>query len=259
MEPKILTFDIETAPITGYVWGMFDQNLGLNQIKEDWHLLAWAAKWTGSSKIMYMDNSRERNVTNDKKLISGLWNLLDQADIVVTQNGDKFDIKKFNARAMIHGLKPPSPFRSTDTYKESKRVASFTSHSLEYMASKLNKKYQKLKHPKYPGMELWTEVLKGNQDAWKEMKLYCIQDVLVTDELFTTIQGWIKTQNMACYSDNAVIRCTCGSSRLIKKGPVYTDAGKFQGYKCLSCGKRPKGRINLFSKEKKNSLLKDRR
>lgn len=259
--PKILVFDIETAPIEAYVWGLYDQNIGLNQIKQDWTILAWAAKWYNepASETMYMDNSKIKNVRDDKKLVKGLWKVLNQTDIIITQNGDKFDVKKFNARAAIHKLPPVGPIRSTDAMKESRKVFGFTSQSLEYTSDVLNVKYKKLKHKKYPGMELWTETLKGNQDAWKEMKTYCIHDVLSTEEKFQHIQGWIKTQNMACYFDDAQIRCRCGSANIYKKGFVYTDTGKFQGYKCRDCGKRPKGRLNLLSREKRDSLLKENR
>lgn len=257
--PKILVFDIETAPITAYTWGMYDQNIGLNQIKSDWHLLSWAAKWYGepANKVIYMDNSKAKDIKNDKALIKGLWKLLDEADIVIAQNGDKFDIKKFNARAAIHGLLPPSHYRSTDTLKESRKVFSFTSHSLEFMSDKLNTKYKKLKHAKYPGFELWKAILEGDQKAWKEMEVYCIHDVLATEELYGKIQAWIKTQNLATFFDDADVRCRCGSTNIIKKGFVYTDAGKFQGYKCRDCGKRPKGRANLLSMIKKKRLLKE--
>lgn len=260
-DPKILTFDIETAPITAYSWGLFDQNIGLNQIKADWFILSWAAKWYGepASKVIYMDNSKAKDIQNDKALVMGLAALLEQADIVITQNGDKFDIKKLNARAAIHGLPPIKVCKSTDTLKESRKVFSFTSHKLEYMTEKLNTKYKKLKHEKYPGFELWKAILNGDKQAWIEMKKYCIHDVLATEELYQKIHGWIKTQNMACYFDDAVIRCRCGSKNLWKDGFVYTDAGKFQGYKCKDCGKRPKGVTNLFSTEKKKSLVKERK
>ena len=259
--PKILIFDIETAPIKAYTWGLWNQNIGLNQIKHDWHFLAWAAKWYGdpSSKVMYADNSKAKNVRDDRKLVKALWVLLDRADIVITQNGEKFDIRKFNARAVVHGLPPVSPFRSTDTLKESRRAFSFTSHKLAYMTEKVNKKYKKLPHNEYPGFELWVEVLKGNQRAWRVMKTYCIDDVLSTEELYDNIQGWIRTQNMANYFDDAKIRCRCGSTDIIKAGPVYTDVGKFQGYRCKrrGCNKRPRGNKNLFSTEKKGNQLKE--
>ena len=258
-DPKILVFDIETAPIKAYVWDLYDQNIGINQIIEDWHMLAWAAKWYGDpeSKMMYMDTSKCKTPSDDKALVQGLWNLLDQADIVITQNGKKFDVRKFNARAKIHGLDAPSPFRNTDTYREGKNTFGFTSHSLEYMSDKINKKYKKLKHARFPGFDLWKEVLNGNKQAWADMKEYCINDVLATDELYGHIRGWIKTQNMAAFYDDSEIRCVCGSVNIFKKGFVYTDGGKFQGFKCRDCGKRPRGRVNLLSTEKRRSMTKE--
>lgn len=265
-QPKILVFDIETAPMELYGWGLFNQNFSLNQIKKDWHFLAWAAKWYGdpASKTMYMDNRRAKNVADDKKLVKGLWKLLDKADIVITQNGEKFDIRKFNARAVEHGLPPVSPFRSTDTLKESRRSFAFTSHKLEFMTEKINKKYKKLKHKEYPGFDLWEAVLRGDKRAWKVMKTYCIHDVLATEELYDHIQSWIRTQNMANYFDDAKMRCrSCGSTKLWKKGPVYTDVGKYQGYQCRNkirgriCNKRMRGTRNLFDKRKKRGQTKE--
>lgn len=259
MKPKIFVFDIETAPITSYTWGTRKQNISLNQIKKDWHLLAWAGLWYGDpkSKVIYRDTSKQKDISDDKKLVKELCDLLSQADIILTQNGDKFDVRKLNARAAIHKLPPYKKPKSTDTYKESKKVFGFTFHSLEYMASILNVKYKKLKHPKFPGQDLWNEVLKNNKEAWAEMKKYCINDVFTTEELYKGIQGWIKTQNLSCYFDDAEIRCRCGSNNLSKDGFVYTDAGKFQGYICKDCNKRPHGKTNLLSTEKKMNLLKD--
>lgn len=260
MKPKILVWDIETSPMVTYNFGLYDQNIRIDQIKEDWTILSWGAKWLGDldSKAIYKDNRHSKNVRDDKQLVASLIELLEEADICITHNGDNFDIKRVNTRALLNGLPPYKHPKSTDTYKESKKVFSLTYNSLEYTSTNVNKKYQKLKHEEYPGLSLWKEVLKGNNHAWDVMKKYCLHDVFATEEYFNAIQGWIKTQNLACYFDDSTIRCLCGSDRIIKKGFAYTDSGKYQGYKCLDCGKRPKGKINLFDATKKKSLLKDK-
>lgn len=257
-EPKILVFDIETAPITAYTWGLFDQTIGLNQIKSDWFILAWAAKWYGDppSKMIYMDSHKSKNIQDDRQLLVGMSYLLNHADIVITQNGDAFDIKKLNARAAINRLPPIKPCKSTDILKESRKVFKFTSHKLEYMTNVLNTKYKKLKHDEYPGFELWSEILNGNQHAWSVMKKYCINDVLATEEAYTNIRGWIKTQNLACYMDDMITRCPCGSDDLMKRGYAHTEAGKFQIYQCQKCGKWPRSPVNLLSKDHKKKLLR---
>lgn len=256
-EPKILILDIETAPLTVYTWGLYDQNVGLNQIKNDWYILSWAAKWLGKEKVMYMDNSKAVEVSNDVRLVKGLAALLDEADIIITQNGEAFDIKKLNARAVINGLPPIKPCKSTDILKEGRKVFKFTSHKLEYVSSVLNTKYKKLKHEEYPGFELWKAILSGDKHAWTVMKKYCIHDVLSTEEAYTKIQGWIKTQNLAAYVDDAVMRCHCGSDNVVKQGYAHTEAGKYQIYQCRSCGKWPRSPVNLLSVTKKKNSLRE--
>ena len=44
---NILFLDIETAPLLGYVWGLWKNNVGLNQIYRDSYVLNWAASWLG--------------------------------------------------------------------------------------------------------------------------------------------------------------------------------------------------------------------
>lgn len=261
LKPKILVYDLETAPITSYTWGLFDQTIGLNQIKDDWYILAWAAKWLNepASKTIYRDSRNSKNIQDDKKLVQELSELINLADGVITQNGEKFDIKKLSARAVINKLPPIKSCNSTDILKEGRKVFKFTSHKLEYVSEKLNTKYKKLKHEEYPGFELWKAILAGDKHAWKVMEKYTVHDVLATEESYNKIQGWIKTQNLSVYDDTILIKCNCGSKQLIKQGYAYTDSGKYQIYQCKNCGKWPRSRVNLLSKEKKQSLLKNGR
>lgn len=255
-EAKILVLDIETSPLTVYSWGLNDQTLGTHQLKTDWSILAWCAKWLGSSKPIYADCRRQKDIHDDKALLIRLIKLMNKADIIVTQNGEKFDFKKINARALMNGLPPIKPYKSTDIYKEGKKMFSFTSHSLDYISDKLNKKYKKLKHARYPGFSLWKAIEEGDKGAWPEMERYCINDVLATEEAYLNIQGWIKTQNLSSYSDSVAQRCHCGSSNLKPRGFAHTDSGKYQIYRCSDCGKWPRSKANLLNADKKKGLLK---
>lgn len=255
-KPKILLLDIETAPILGYVWGLWENNLGLNQIKSDWHILAWAAKWLEDpvSKIMYQDQRKAKNIEDDKQLLKGIWKLIDDADIIITQNGVSFDIKKLNARFVLNGMPPPSSFKHVDTKRIASKKFAFTSNKLEYMTNKLCTKYKKLKHNKFSGFELWSECLKGNLEAWNEMEKYNKYDVLSLEELYLKLQPWDNSINFNLYTDDLTKVCACGSTSFKKNGYKYTSVGKYQRYSCLSCGSEAKDRNNLFSKEKKASL-----
>lgn len=261
--PKILIFDVETAPILGYVWGLWENNVALNQIKSDWHLLSWSAKWYENKKgelfgphkkIMYQDQRGKKNVEDDKELLLGIWKLLDEADIVLTQNGKSFDEKKLNARFVLNGLEPPSSYRHIDTKVLAYKRFALTSNKLEYMTDKLCKKHKKLKHTKFFGFDMWKECLAGNLSAWKEMERYNKADVLSLEELYQILSAWDNSINFNVYNDSDKIVCSCGSKEFQKRGFFFTNNGKYQRFRCKSCGKETRSKDNLLSKDKRKAL-----
>lgn len=252
--PKILFFDIELAPIVAEVWDLWDQNVGLNQIVTDWSVLSWAAKWANNKRVIYQSVQGQTDLRDDKVILETIWKLLDEADIVVTQNGVAFDSKKLNARFIIHGMPPPSSYKHIDTCKLAKKHFKFTSNKLEYLTDKLNTKYKKLKHKKFPGHELWKECLKANNEAWKEMKKYNIWDVLALEELYPKLIAYDHNSsiNFALYNKNAEkddFLCKCGSTERTKYGYAFTKVGKFQRYKCVICSNESRGSENILKKK----------
>lgn len=250
--PKILLFDIETLPIEAYVWQLWDNNVALNQIKKDWTVLSWSAKWLEDSdkNLMYADVRNEKNVRNDKKILQKIWKLLDEADIVITQNGVKFDSKKLNARFAIYNMPPPSPYKHIDTYRIAKRHFNFTSNKLEYMAQALGVKYKKLKHKKFPGFEMWSECLNKNIEAFKEMELYNKYDVLALQGVYERLIVWDNTINFNVFNPEVMV-CTCGSKEFSENGYDYQKLGTYKRYKCKKCGKHYKDGVNLLKDTKK--------
>ena len=255
-KPKVLFLDIETAPILASVWGIFDQNIPLNMVESDWHLLSFSAKWRDDKQMIYLDQRKEKNVEDDSKLLKALWVLLDQADIVVGHNVRSFDVKKINARFIANDMQPPSSFKMIDTLSIARKQFGFTSNKLEYLSEKLNTKYKKLKHDKFPGFELWKQCLAGNKDAWKEMEKYNRHDVLALEELFDKLIPWDSSINFNVYHDEEETICKCGSRDFIRNGFFYSSVGRYQRYRCSKCGSEIKDRYNLLSKEKRESLKK---
>lgn len=254
--PKVLIFDIETSPIEARVWGLWDQNISLNQIVKDWSVLSWSAKWLGDppTKVMYQDTRGQRNVRDDKKLLMGIHALLDEADIVITQNGKRFDQKKLFARFILNGMSKPSEFKHIDICQIAQNLFGFTSNKLEYLTDKLCKKYKKLKHKNYPGMELWNACLDNIKAAWKEMEKYNKYDVLSLEELYEVVSPWYNPINFNLYHDEDTYICNCGGEKFQKRGFKYTETGKFQRFQCVKCKGWSRSAVNLFTKEKKASL-----
>ncbi len=254
--PRVLFLDIETAPIEAYVWGLYDQNVGLNQIKNDWFILAWAAKWQGEERVYYADKRKTWRTRKDKALITPLWRLMDKADIIVTQNGVKFDAKKLNARFVINKMGPPAGYRHRDTKKIASKYFGFSSNSLAFMARILDLPIGKGEHSEFPGMELWIECLKGNQAAWREMEKYNKRDIAVLELIYDRLVAWDSSVNYNVYHDREDFVCQCGHPAFKREGFHYTDAGKFQRYRCKQCGTLYRSAKNLLDTIKRQSLMR---
>lgn len=227
-----LLLDIETSPNLADVWGLWNQNVSLNQLRESSYTLCWAAKWHGEKKIFFGSEWG-----NPLDFIGEIWNLMDEADAITTYNGDHFDLKTLNKEFLLEGLGPPSPYRSIDLYKVVKKQFQFPSYKLEYVLKKL-KLTQKIKHGL--GHELWVRVLNGDKKAQALMAKYCKGDIFPSlEELHDTLLPWIPNYpNILLYTEEdkrgECVRCTEGT--LQKRGFHYTANGKFQTYRCTGCG-----------------------
>lgn len=247
--PKILTLDIETSPLESFTWGTFDQNVGVEQIKTEWSVLSFAAKWLGKPKVIYADTSGRGvdKIRDDGDLLDQLWRLLDEADIVVAQNGVSFDLKKINARMLMAGQGPYSPVRVIDTLRAAKQHFKFTSNKLAWLSKHLTDAPKSL-HNKYPGFELWSECLLDNPTAWAEMKKYNKQDVIATEKLYLKLRPWITQHpNLATYSMREDLTCPkCDSPELQARGYTVTQSGKYQRLHCQKCGGWSRSKTNLI-------------
>ena len=153
-------------------------------------------------------------------------------------------------------MQPPSNFKQIDTLKLARKHFALTSNKLAYMTDKLCTKYKKRTHHKFEGFELWKECLAGNLKAWKEMEKYNKHDVLSLEELYTKLIPWDSSVNFTLYGDSPDHICPCGDTRLNKKGYYYTSAGKYQRYRCRSCGAQTYSGKNLYLGPKHRGVVR---
>jgi DNA polymerase elongation subunit (family B) len=225
---KILHLDIESSPNTAHVWGLWQQNVSINQLMESSYVLCYAAKWQGEEDI-HFDSVHQ---SKPKSMLKGIHVLLDQADAVVHYNGTKFDIPTLNKEFLLHGYNPPSPYKQIDLLRVVRSNFRFPSNKLDYVAQRLGlgKKHD------HEGHELWVKCMNGDKDAWKRMEAYNIQDVVLLESLYDKLLPWIKTHpNHNLYTDDVVCP-TCSGHRLQKRGTAISSVGTYQRYQCKDCG-----------------------
>ena len=258
MSARICTLDIETSPILAYVWGLFKQFVNINQIHTDWTILSFSYKWL-DEKTVHHHNTGGRGaskVRDDKALMKKLWSVLDEADIIITQNGIRFDVKKINSRFLEYEMGPPTPFKVIDTMVEAKRIAAFSSNRLAWLSEVLTDT-PKSEHKKFPGFDLWLECMADNPLAWAEMKKYNDIDILATEKVYLKLRPYIVGHpNVAVYNDDTAIQCPkCGSTSMQARGSACTQSGEYKRYQCKSCGGWARGRYTKNLREKRVSLL----
>ena len=252
--PKILLFDVETATMKIETWGiLYKQRPQPYQILEEWFCLSWSAKWLFDDKIMSdIVTSEEALKRNDSRILKSIWDLLEESDICIGHNSDRFDHRKLNARFIKHKMIPPMPYKSIDTLKIAKKHFAFSSYSLEYLCHYLGLT-PKLK----TDYSLWRNCLAGDRCALDDMEKYNKRDVLALEELYIEFLPWIKSHpNLALYMNLKEPLCSnCGSSNLEWKGFYYTPAGRFKSGRCRNCNAIFRSRYSDLSKEERRNLL----
>jgi uncharacterized protein YprB with RNaseH-like and TPR domain/predicted RNA-binding Zn-ribbon protein involved in translation (DUF1610 family) len=228
-KPNILFFDIETTPLRGYTWQAYDSNL--ISIEQDAGLLSIAYKINkGKTEVC------SRRLFTERQLVQKLWKLFDDADIIVAQNGDKFDIRMANMFFVKYGLNPPSPYKTVDTLKLARRYFRFGSNKLDYLSQFLLKE-RKIQ----TNITLWVECMNGDESALVQMERYNKHDVDLLYRVYNKIRMWHTGHpNHNVYTGTTHKCPTCGSNTQ-KRGYMYTRVGTYQRYQCTSCAAWSKG------------------
>ena len=232
---KTLLFDIETAPNLAWVWGKWEQNV--IEFEKEFHILCFAYKWLGEKTEVRAITKRE----DDKKIVKELWDLFNEADVIIAHNGAQFDIKKVNTRFAFHGLKPPAPYKTIDTKKVAKKYFGFNSNSMNDLGVYLGLG-QKVDTG---GFKLWKGCMSNDKNSWQLMKQYNKHDVDLLEKVYLFFRPWIGNHpTVGMYTEGS--RCAhCGSQRLQKRGQVRNKTTAYQNIWCKDCEGWNRGHLNI--------------
>lgn len=256
--PKVLLFDIETAPAVSYHWGRWKVNVGVSQVIQRPYVITWAAKWLGHDFVMsdMLPNYEgfEKNPTDDYPIVHSLWKLLDSADIIIGHYVKKFDMAFMNARFAVHGFPPISPSKLVCTKELATKHFKFEANSLAELADSLG-----VENKNKMDFEDWKNCVQGTGtvEGWEKMQEYNIQDVNVLEQVYLKLRPFDSSHpNISLYYQDSEIRCTvCGSKELDKiEKKAYTPLSSFESYRC-ECGHVMRGRKNTRSKEEMENTL----
>lgn len=228
---RILAWDLECSPHLVYTFGLWNQNIGINQIKEPSRVMCFAARWADKPKnsIEFFSDFHHGH----EQMVHEAWTRLDDADALLSWNGPGFDTKQMNREFELLGLGPPSPVREIDLMKAAKKRFYFPSNKLDWVSQELGVG-EKVKHE---GMDLWLKCMAGDPAAWARFKRYNEQDVHLLVELHERLLPWLDGYPNTNLYDGTTDHCPrCGHPDLVKRGFRTTATGSYQRYMCQSCG-----------------------
>ncbi len=250
--PRVLYFDIETAPLMVRTWRWWQSDA--LELESDWFIICFGWRWEGdrTSKVMSIADHPDYGpgFEDDGDMVRKLWELFDEADVVVGHNGDKFDIRKVRARMLLHGLEPPSPFQTVDTLKIARKEFALTSNRLDALGGMLGLGGK----ADTGGWKLWSGCLQGDPMAHRKMARYCKRDVNLLRDVYLKLRPWASNHpNMANIAHRPDACPKCGSGRgMNRRGTKYTKTGQYARWQCKSCGGYCQSRMMMPDTERPN-------
>lgn len=235
--PKILIWDIETGYNIVNIFDLLIQGkyIPYTQISQERYIICASFKELGKDKITSLSIADYPEFvddpSNDRRLVRDMLEVLKGADAIVAHNGDRFDSKRLNTRAVYWGFDPLPNIITIDTLKIAKNHFNFNSNRLDYLG-KFLRVGEKIKVDMLP---LWTGALEGSKAAIREIVKYNRQDVILLEKVYQKLAPYAPARlNRALFSEDMVCPL-CGSENHQKRGFTYSRTGKYQRFQCSDC------------------------
>lgn len=226
---KILFFDIESTPLITYTWGIYEQNVA--KVLQDWYLLCVSHKW-GHEKTTYVTRLTKGR-KSEKELVKKVWDLFNEADVIVGHNLKRFDKRKMNAKFLEHGLLPPSPYDVIDTLTIARSAFALTSNKLDDLGELLGLG-KKVKHP---GIDMWHGCMNDDEAMWKLMVKYSKQDTVLLERVYEALKIWNPRPPKFYAQYKGEFCCPlCGESKYQHRGTEERLSCVVERLQC-KCGK----------------------
>jgi uncharacterized protein YprB with RNaseH-like and TPR domain len=182
--PKILIYDIETSYLIAKSWRIgWDIQLNHEDIISPKKIICISYKWLDEDQVYTLTWDKNQD---DKFMLEQFIEVMNEADMLVAHNGDKFDLRWIKTRAILNGLTMLPNYNQFDTLKVAKKKFNFDSNKLNNLGKDLGLG-EKIKTE----LGLWDAViLQKDKEALIRMCAYCEQDVRLLEGVYKKLANW---------------------------------------------------------------------
>ncbi len=221
---EVLLIDLETSPSQFWGWGTGEQYVAYNMLVEGTQTKVITAQYkrllvdTEAKYLMWDWHGKDGG--NDESLVEETIRLINNADIVIGQNINSFDIKVLQERAKVLRLPPIQVDFPIDTLTNSRKAFKSMSHKLDYRS----KQYGlggKIKME----MQDWIDILTGKTCPTEKMVPYGLKDI---DDTETVFWNELPYWNLPKTTINKILKLIVG---------ITTSKSGNNRPKCLRCEK----------------------
>jgi hypothetical protein len=235
---KILLVDIERLPGLAEAWDQKTRYVPYTKFHRLPETLCFTAKWYGRRRCEFQSSWRQGH----ESMVRRSWELYDQADIVVTYNGVKFDNEWLRADWQHYRLGDPRPWKDVDLFRENLKFGRL-SYSLAHLAQLLGLDG---KSGHYDS-GVAEAAMQGRRWAQSELRTYNIRDVTLLEEVYDECRGQLPSHpHLKVPLAKGELSCNqCGYSDLEDAGEYIAQVLVYPQYRCTHCSGNIKDRKSI--------------
>lgn len=201
------------------------------------YVLVFGYQWLGDDKPQAIhataDEFYEDPLTDDH-ILTKIYHVLSEADVIVTYYGAKHDYPFLLARLARAGQYLDPSIKHVDVFNYVSRKLNLSSSSLDSAA-----KFFGLESKTKVSHKLWVDCWSGKYESLVEMADYCKQDVTVLKNVYHKMTPLMPAIHRPVVDKSASDgrECgTCGEHALRRKGRRITKTRIYQRLVCTKCG-----------------------
>lgn len=248
--PRVLLFDLERLPgeYTADIWEPRDL-ARVNYLHPD----RWTVKPSTlcGSWLWYHDKrpgfvAAWEQPDDPWHVARTFRELLHEADVAVTFNGRRADLKWLRTDWAAGQIPTPRPYKDVDLFLVARSAFSLESKSLRYLCDFLGVP-NKAGH--YDAAEA-KAAAKADGPERRRLVRYSKADSVIMRAVLDRLRPYVRGVNLGLYYMDDANRCpACGSDSLTRDGWTYTTVTAYAAYRCDDCGavSRSKHRKNAVA------------
>lgn len=239
-KPRILFYDIETAPLQAWIWKPGKQVVRHNQLVEGHSrygiiCITYCFNDSKPAKAIKWDFRKQ----DTGRVVAEFDKVIEQykPDVIIGKNSNRFDNKHINTIRMFEQLTPNTDiFKYVDDLEQQmRRYFYLPSYALDYISNELGLG-GKIKMEMQDWIDIVTRCPKVGKKKLDKMVKYGKKDIIDTRAIWDYCERYFQPKlNMATVLNEKHACYRCGGYNIVRNGKRTSGKTLYQRFHCKDC------------------------